>query len=756
MPSLLEYPIPEASNDRILAIAAKHFGLAGEVTRLDSERDLNALIETDEGRFVIKIGNAAEAREAIDMQAAALEHIAAVDPTLPVPRVRMSLLGRRLETVALEGIDHTVRVVSFLDGTIDWQGTTTPHLSAAIGTTLARLQRALRGFFHPAGGRMILWDARSAGALLDWVDAIADPAMRRAVTSILRPFAERVLPRLAHLPAQPIHNDFHRGNLLVDQDGKEVTGIIDFGDLIHGTRAQDVAVACSYAMLETPDLLEVIRPLISAFSDVTPLLDQEVEVIGDLIGVRLAQSITIGSWRAIRHPANADYILGDAASVADGLEQWLDLGDEQIQDAIRAAAGVSSAPDVSDRLERRRARVLSPGLELTYAEPLHLVRGDGVWLFDAEGRRYLDAYNNVVQVGHANRRVTKAVADQMGRLNTNTRYLTDAVVDYGEKLTAALPDPLEVCFFVNSGTEANDLAWRMAKTVTGNTGAVVTDDAYHGWTDAIIAISPEELTEAQMASWVATVPPPGPGDLRMRMGEAIARLQGNGHAPAALFIDATFSSDGIFDLTPGYLADQVGAVRERGGLFVADEVQAGLGRVGERFWGFAAEEIVPDIVTLGKPLGNGYPIGAVVTTRPIAEAFSRGAYFFSTFGGNPVAAVAAATVLRITLEQDLAGQAERVGRFLRHGLADALRSRTIEAVVRGPGTFIGVDLGSLELAVRLQEEMRRRGVLIGRTGPSNDVLKIRPPLVFNEEHAAVLLAAWADSLDAAAQTPQPM
>ncbi|MDR9451506.1 MAG: aminotransferase class III-fold pyridoxal phosphate-dependent enzyme [Acidimicrobiia bacterium] len=306
---------------------------------------------------------------------------------------------------------------------------------------------------------------------------------------------------------------------------------------------------------------------------------------------------------------------------------------------------------------------------------------------------------------------------------------------------------------MNSGTEANDLAWRIAKTISGNSGAVVTAHAYHGWTEAIISISPEELTEAQIEPWVATVPPPGRGDQKLRIREAIARLDRCGHDPAALFIDSAFSSDGIFDLTPGYLADLAGAVRERGGLFVADEVQAGLGRVGRRFWGFAGDRIMPDIVTLGKPLGNGYPVGAVVTTRSIAETFARDAYFFSTFGGNPVAAAAATTVLRITLEEDLAGRAERVGELLREGLAEALKSRGIEAIVRGPGSFVGVDLSSRERAVWLQEEMRRRGVLIGRTGPNRDVLKIRPPLVFTEEDAGVLLKAFSDSLDALGDRP---
>ena len=366
-------------------------------------------------------------------------------------------------------------------------------------------------------------------------------------------------------------------------------------------------------------------------------------MIGDLIAVRLAQSLTIGSWRAVRHPANAEYILADAAAVADGMSQWLAIGDDQIREALRDAAGIPATTDASDRLEHRRAQVLSPGLRLSYEAPLHLVRGDGVRLFDAQGRSYLDAYNNVVQVGHANRRVVNAVTAQMGRLNTNTRYLTDAIVDYGEHLAAELPGPLEVCFFVNSGTEANDLAWRIAKTITGNSGVIVTENAYHGWTDAVIAMSPEETNTGERAAWMDTVPPAGDPDPQARMAEAIARLGARGHLPAALFVDATFSSDGIFDLTPGYLTVAAEAVRDQGGMYVADEVQAGLGRVGERFWGFAADDVVPDMVTLGKPLGNGYPIGAVVTTRAIAEAFSRRGYFFSTFGGNPVAATAAST-----------------------------------------------------------------------------------------------------------------
>ncbi len=746
MSSLLEQPNPSASDEEVLALVSKHYGLTGSLTRLTGERDLNALLESDEGRFVVKIANAAEQIEAGDMQAAALEHIATFDPALPIPRVRRSRSGRRVEPANLNGVDHVLRLVSFLDGTNDWDGPATPALGAAIGATLARLQQALRGFFHPAGGRVMLWDARHAGEIISWTSSIADPVLRRAVNSVLQRFPEQVLPALAGLPSQPIHNDFNLGNLLIDRARREVTGIIDFGDLVHGSRAQDLAVACSYVMLEAPDPLDIVQALVAAFSDHTPLLDEEVAVIGELIAVRLAQSVTIGSWRAVQHPANAEYILGDFEAVAQGIQTWLEIGEDQIHEALIEAAGVPANPDTSDRLEQRRAGVLSPGLPLFYQEPLHLVRGDGVRLYDAQGRSYLDAYNNVVQVGHANRRVIKAVNAQMRRLNTHTRYLFDAIVGYGELLTAQLPGPLEVCFFVNSGTEANDLAWRIAKTVTDNTGVIVTDHAYHGWTDAVIAMSPEEAIVGERAAWMDTVPPPGENDPKAQICRAIARLESRGHLPAALFIDSVFSSDGIFDLTSRYLTETAGAVRERGGVFVADEVQAGLGRVGKRFWGFAGDDVVPDIVTLGKPLGNGYPIGAVVTTHAIAEAFSQRGYFFSTFGGNPVAAAAASAVLRITLADDLAARAEHVGATLRDGLAGALQARGISAEVRGPATFIGVDLGSPELAAKLEDGLRSRGVLIGRTGSNDEVLKIRPPLIFNQHHARELLDVFSETL----------
>ena len=252
--------------------------------------------------------------------------------------------------------------------------------------------------------------------------------------------------------------------------------------------------------------------------------------------------------------------------------------------------------------------------------------------------------------------MTRAIAAQTAALTTNTRYLTDGIVTYAERLASLLPGELRVCYFVNSGSEANDLAWRIARSVSGNDGAIVTEFAYHGWTDAIIELSPEEHAGRPLAPWVASVPPPIPGlDIDAAVAAAVARLADNGHQPAAAMIDSAFSSDGIFDLPPGYLTAIADAVRAAGGLFIADEVQAGLGRVGDRFWGFAVDGFVPDLVTLGKPIGNGFPMGAVITTPAIAERFAATDYFFSTFGGSPVAAAAGLAVLDVTRDEGAAG-----------------------------------------------------------------------------------------------------
>ncbi|HKA97434.1 MAG TPA: aminotransferase class III-fold pyridoxal phosphate-dependent enzyme, partial [Streptosporangiaceae bacterium] len=400
---------------------------------------------------------------------------------------------------------------------------------------------------------------------------------------------------------------------------------------------------------------------------------------------------------------------------------------------------------------------------LFYSRPVHLVRGEGVWMFDPDDRRYLDCYNNVPVVGHSHPRVVRAVAEQQRLLATNSRYLHEAIVELAERLKASLPPAIDAVLVVNSGSEANDLAWRMARAATGRAGAVVTADAYHGLTEASHALSPEEWAKGEQPAHVATIPAPDGYRGAYRREEdgwaqryaahvdAAARALG-GHGFAAIYLDPAFTADGILAPPPAYLQEAARRARALGGLLVADEVQAGHGRSGTGLWSFQASGIEPDMVVMGKPMGNGFPVAAVVVRSQALEAVPEEVELFSTYGGNPVACAAALAVLAVIEDEGLVANAAEVGTYLRQGLASLAGRHPVIGDVRGEGLLLGVELTdetgapAAARARGVTEAMRDRGVLISATGPAGNVLKIRPPLVFRRDHADLLLQALDDVL----------
>ncbi|MDJ0906487.1 MAG: aminotransferase class III-fold pyridoxal phosphate-dependent enzyme [Woeseiaceae bacterium] len=408
-------------------------------------------------------------------------------------------------------------------------------------------------------------------------------------------------------------------------------------------------------------------------------------------------------------------------------------------------------------LERRLASMGS-AYRLFYDEPVHLVRGEGAWLFDADGRRYLDMYNNVPHVGHCHPRVVAAICDQARQLNSHTRYLHDNVVRLAERLTAKMPAALDTAMFCCTGSEANELALRIARRVTGATGIVVVDYAYHGNTQATYEISTDTIPPEEVPPWVATVPAPdtyrGPhrgesaGErYAAHVAEAIDKLQRRGVKTAAFVIDTIVSSSGVVAPPPGYLARVADIVRRAGGLFVADEVQPGFGRTGKNFWGFEAGRFEPDIVTMGKPMGNGHPLSAVVTRREIVDAFAGHGRYFNTFGGNPVSCAAGLAVLDVIAEEGLQQNALEVGAYLADGLWRLADSHECIGDVRGTGLFLAVELvadretktPATDLADKVVNGLRSRGVLTGSIGPADNILKLRSPLVLSKDDADYFL-----------------
>jgi 4-aminobutyrate aminotransferase-like enzyme len=398
-------------------------------------------------------------------------------------------------------------------------------------------------------------------------------------------------------------------------------------------------------------------------------------------------------------------------------------------------------------LEKRR-RLLGHNLSIAYEEPVNIVRGEMQYLYDDEGRRYLDAYNNVAHVGHCHPKVVAAGQQQMELLNTNTRYLNDLIIRYAENLTATLPDPLSVCFFVNSGSEANELAIRLARAHTKARDMIVLDHAYHGNTTTLIDLSPYKHDGPGgdgPPSWVQKVPlPASENDAQHIADRCSERLCG-------FIAESMPSVAGQIVLPDGYLEKVYDAVRAAGGVCIADEVQTGYGRIGTHFWGFEKYGIVPDIVVLGKPIGNGHPIGAVITTPAIADSFDNGMEFFSTFGGNNVSCAIGLKVLEVVQEEKLQSHALQVGERLFKGLRDLQQQHEIISDVRGSGLFLGVELvkdgtaATIE-ANRIVNRMREHAILLGTDGPFHNVLKIRPPMPFSKDDADLLLSTMAQVL----------
>jgi 4-aminobutyrate aminotransferase-like enzyme len=716
--NVLETSPPRFSAEEVAAIAAELFGLEGEARDLGSERDQTFMV----GEGILKISNTGEDPAILDLEEKALLHIERVDPELPIARQRGS--------GTYQG--HFVRFFERMPGR---SGTRDLDDDAvfSFAATNARLTLALRGFFHPAAGRDLLWNPGQAARLRPLVASIRDADRRQIVERVLDRYEELVLPRLDFLPAQVVHGDFTLDNVLVDERGR-VSGITDFGDLGFATRAGDLAIdLCSILRVGGQDPFRTARIAIDGYQVRIPLEGEELDLLGELVFARLAALVVISAWRVERYPENAEYIQSWDDESWALLEQFHGLGFDDVAHELGASQVATTG-----KLLQRRSQVLGSALTgLTYRKPVHVVRGEGVWLYEADGTRLLDCYNNVPVVGHCHPRVTEAVVRQTRLLNTHSRYLYEPLVELAERLVATMPPEtgLDAVMLVNSGSEANDLAWRLATTATGHRGAIVTEFAYHGVTTAIADFSPEEWPQGYKPEHVETITPFGAG-----MAEAVERLDARGDGLAATFLDCGFTSDGIWTPAVEEVQTIADATRAAGGVVIADEVQAGHGRTGTHLWSFAQYRIAPDVVTLGKPMGNGYPVAAVIARQELFDRLKEETEVFSTFGGNPVAASAALAVLDVIEDERLVEHAARVGEELNA----ALRGLGI-GEMRGRGLLVGVEPESPERAEDVVNRMRDAGVLINRTGPRGDVLKIRPPLVFTAEHVYLLVDALAAS-----------
>ena len=417
---------------------------------------------------------------------------------------------------------------------------------------------------------------------------------------------------------------------------------------------------------------------------------------------------------------------------------------------------------MTETLIARRARLLGPNVPVFYDDPVHIVRGEGVWLWDADGRKYLDCYNNVPHVGHCHPHVVEAIARQASVLNTHTRYLHEGILDYADRLTATLDHDLDQMIMVCTGSEANDIALRMAQAVTGRTGFIATDNTYHGNTLATSQLSTRRPPIGGYPDHIRLVPAPdtvrpvgktldGQAEaFATNVAHAIGELEENGHGFAGFMLCPTFANEGFPALAPGFLDKTVKVIRKAGGLLLCDEVQPGFGRIGDAFWGHDWLGFVPDVVTVGKPMANGHPAAGVIVRPDIMAAFRTAFGYFNTFGGNPVSCAAAMATLDVIEQDKLQENARVVGA---HALA---RLKAIEhqlkAEARGLGLFFGIEFTEPDgtpataFAAQVVEAMKARGVLLNRIGRSMNTLKMRPPMPFSIAHADLAIDTLEDVL----------
>ncbi|NLR60309.1 aminotransferase class III-fold pyridoxal phosphate-dependent enzyme [Chitinophaga polysaccharea] len=744
------------------ALVQQHYEMDVSVQALDGYEERNYLLKDSAGQqYICKVGNAGGNLSLLDAQIKTLEHLANSPAAAGFQRVKPNIHGQAITAIPA----GYMRILTFLPGKIWVEAPAhTPALWNSLGGFLGRMDSALRDFAHPAAYRIDSWDLRNALAAREYLGAIKDHERRRMVAYFLLQFETEIVPQLSHLRMAVIHNDANDYNLLVN--GEAVTGLIDFGDMVYSQLVNNVAVACTYAMLHQSNPLAAAAGVVAGYHKEWPLTPAEISCLYYLVAARLCISVTNSAKQAAAGSDNGFHFITEKGAWAL-LYQLIKINPLAAEDAFRVAAGLPSQINTSDDykplLEERKQHI-GRNLSISYRQPLKIWKGALQYLYDEKGRTYIDCVNNVSHVGHCHPAVVAAIQRQAARLNTNTRYLYDDLVAYAKELTATLPGALKVCYFTNSGSEANDLAIRMSRHFTKQKDVIVLDHAYHGTSTVAMELSPYKFDGKggfgkPPHTHKAVNPDLYRGEFRYGQEHAgaayaedvahiITRLLAEGKGVAAFICETLLGVGGQIPLPTGYLEKVYQHVRAAGGICIADEVQVGFGRVGSCFWGFELQEVVPDIVVLGKPIGNGHPLAAVVTTPAIAEAFNNGMEYFNTFGGNPVSMATGRAVLKAIQEEEMQQHALNTGAHFLEGLKQLMHKHPIIGDVRGHGLFIGAELvrsrETLEPAVPeidvVVEKMKDRGFLISTDGPLHNVLKIKPPLVFNKENADALLA----------------
>ncbi|MNK65126.1 Acetylornithine/acetyl-lysine aminotransferase [compost metagenome] len=741
-------------------LVKEHYGLNVTVKALNGYDELNFLLSDDKNeKYILKVSNESHPFPFLEAQAAIVRHLTKSSISDCFQHFCVNKKGEELTKIATDSQTYYIRILNFLEG-IFWvdEKNKTTELHYNLGSFLGKMDDALANFSHPAMHRNYTWDISRTSEASDNLKYILNHERRRIAGYFLLQFDTEVLPQIHRLRHAYIHNDANDYNVLVQ--GNRVSGLIDFGDMVYTALINNLAIACVYAMLDEEDPLAVATTIVAGYHNSYVLTEQELDLLYYLIAGRLCISVTQSAYNASLDSNNEHHFVTEKPAW-DLLYKLIKINPIKAQDAFRRACGFDGLindDDYSELLEIRKQKI-GRNLSIGYKDKLKIVKGALQYLYDDKGRTFVDCVNNPSHVGHCHPVVVRKMQKQIATLNTNTRYLNDAITEYAKKLTATLPDKLSVCYFVNSGSEANDLAIRMSRHFTKQKDIIVLDHAYHGTSTVAMEMSPYKFDSkggSGQMPWIHKAINPdlyrGPykyGDTEA--GEKYAAdvqriiedLKKEDKAPAVFICETLLGVGGQIPLPENYLKTVYEYVRAAGGVCIADEVQVGFGRIGDHFWGFELQDVVPDIVVLGKPIGNGHPLAAVIVTEEIAEAFNNGLEYFNTFGGNPVSMTTGLAVLDVIKEEEMQQHALETGNYLMNALKGLMNKYPIISDVRGHGLFIGAEMvkdrTTMEPAIPeidiVVEKLKAKGYLLSTDGPLHNVLKIKPPMPFNKQNA---------------------
>ena len=643
------------------------------------------------------------------------------------------------------------RVIPFIEGTFLSKRRRNHELIKSFGRFTGKLLSAFKNYQNSTiEVRRNHWDLKLCLLNSSKRKHVKDQNLRSLIDYYFDRFEHGVLPKIEELRWSIIHNDLNDNNVITKND--QIEGIIDFGDMVCAPLINEVAIALTYLLFEQDEPLSIAHTFCAACHAEFKLEKKEIAMLYDLIAARLSVSL-VNSAAAKAKNKDSAYILVSEKPAKELLTRWIRIHPKSFTNGLFEACGYAVANATTDIVKSNRSKNFPANLSLSYDDTIHMDSAAFQFMFDAEGNTYLDAYNNIPHVGHCHPRISRVIDQQVRKLNTNTRYHFDLLSEYSEDLLSYFPANLNKLMLVNSGSAASDLAVKLAMNYNSSHDVLVLEHGYHGNSRLGIEISSYKFQGKGghgKKDHIHVLPLPK--EFNGKSGEEYAldaimhiqQLIEQGIHPACFIFESISGCGGQVPLAEGYLGTLVPFLKEQGILCISDEVQVGFGRMGSHFWGFEFHEVIPDMVVLGKPIGNGHPMAAVICTNEIAErvAHSNSMEFFSSFGGNPVSCAIGLEVLQIIKEEELQRNSLLVGKYWKEQLNQLKAKFPVIGDVRGQGLFIGIEFvqedglrPNTPLAQKVKNELRNRFILSSTDGPHDNVMKCKPPLCFTRDNA---------------------